>query len=208
MNPNILEIGVDGTQGETLVVEWELIPGQSGAQFWQSLAPETRHRLASIADPLKILYQTLMEASTVSGICRLCLVRYRPQSTGLERGGEAGQFVDVLALESLAAEAVIKTDGWPGYSFLDAYPGLYHEWLVPGSGKEAPKVLPWAHALIANIKGNIRGIHHGVSPEPLPRYLAEFFYRFNRRFWEPQMFNRMLHACLNSATITFSELRI
>ena len=21
---------------------------------------------------------------------------------------------------------------------------------------------------------------------------------FNRRFWEPQMFNRMLHACLNS----------
>jgi hypothetical protein len=78
---------------------------------------------------------------------------------------------------------------------------------VPGSGKEAPKVLPWVHTLIANIKGNIRGIHHGVSPKQLPRYLAEFCYRFNRRFWEPQMFNRMLHACLNSNTITFLELR-
>ena len=80
-------------------------------------------------------------------------------------------------------------------------------WLVPGSGKEAPKVLPWVQTLIANMKGNIRGIHHGVSPKHLPRYLAEFCYRFNRRFWEPQMFNRMLHACLNSSTITFPELR-
>ena len=115
--------------------------------------------------------------------------------------------IQPLVQERLAAEAVIKTDGWQGYSFLDASPGLRHEWLVPGSGQEAPKVLPWVHTLIANIKGNIRGIQHGVSPKHLPRYLAEFCYRFNRRFWEPQMFNRMLHACLNSTTITFSELR-
>jgi len=39
--------------------------------------------------------------------------------------------------------AVIKTNGWQGYGFLDTAPDLYHEWLVPGSGKEAPKVLPW-----------------------------------------------------------------
>ena len=102
---------------------------------------------------------------------------------------------------------LIKTDGWQGYRSLDAAPALRHEWLVPGSGKEAPKVLPWVHTLIANIKGNIRGIHHGVSPKHLPRYLAEFCYRFNRRFWEAQVFYRMIHACLNSATITFSELR-
>jgi hypothetical protein len=62
------------------------------------------------------------------------------------------------------------------------------------------------HTLIANIKGNIRGVQHGVSPKHLPRYLAEFCYRFNRRFWEPQMFKRMLHACLNTPSITFSEL--
>jgi hypothetical protein len=90
---------------------------------------------------------------------------------------------------------------------LDASPHHHHEWLVPGSGKEAPKVWPWVHTLIANIKGNIRGIHHGVSPKHLPRYLGEFCYRFNRRFWEPQMFNRMLHAYLTAASITFWEPR-
>jgi len=115
--------------------------------------------------------------------------------------------IQPLVRERVAAEAVIKTDGWQGYSFPDATAGLRHEWQVPGSGKEAPKVLPWVHTLSANIKGNIRGVYHSVSPKHLPRYLAEFCYRFNRRFWESQMFNRMLHACLNSSTIIFSELR-
>jgi hypothetical protein len=102
---------------------------------------------------------------------------------------------------------VIKTDGWQGYSFLDASPGVRHEWLVPGSGQEAPKVLPWVHTLIANIKGNIRGIHHGVSPKHLPRYLRNFATVSTAAFGNRKCLTGMLHACLNSATITFSELR-
>jgi hypothetical protein len=117
-----------------------------------------------------------------------------------------GQEIQALAGARLVVGVVAKTDGWQGYSFLDALP-CRHEWLVPGSGKEAPKVMPWVHTWIAKIKGNIRGVHHGASPNYLPRYLAEFCYRFNRLFWEPQMFNRMLQACVNTSGITFSELR-
>ena len=79
----------------------------------------------------------------------------------------SGQEIQALVRARLVAEVVVKTDGWQGYSFLDALP-YRHEWLVPGSGKEAPKVLPWVHTSIANIKGNIRGVHHGVSPKHLP----------------------------------------
>jgi hypothetical protein len=39
-------------------------------------------------------------------------------------------------------------------------------------------VLPWVHTLIANLRGNIRGFHHEVSQKYLPRYLAEFCYRY------------------------------
>jgi len=83
----------------------------------------------------------------------------------------SGEEIQVLVKERLATEAVIKTDGWQGYSFLDAAPGLRHEWLVPGSGQEAPKVLPWVHTLIANIKGNMRGYPPRGQPRasaPLP----------------------------------------
>ena len=118
----------------------------------------------------------------------------------------SGDEIKAMAQACLAPEVVARTDGWQAYRVLNSE-SSFHVPIVTGSGKEAPKVLPWVHTLIANIKGNIRGVHHGVSPKHLPRYLAEFCYRFNRRFWEPQMFNRMLHACVNTSGITFSELR-
>jgi transposase-like protein len=108
--------------------------------------------------------------------------------------------------DCLKEEAVIRTDGWQAYRAL-ASETRRHEPTVVGEGANAVKVLPWVHALIANAKGNIRGVHHGVSPKHLSRYLSEYCYRFNRRFWESQMFNRLLNACANTSTITFAELK-
>jgi transposase-like protein len=108
--------------------------------------------------------------------------------------------------ECLEAEAIARTDGWRAYRIIASLPQR-HEPVVTGSGKNAGRLFPWVHTLIADVKGNIRGVYHGVSDKHLPRYLGEFCYRFNRRFWEPQMFNRMVTACLNAQTITFSELR-
>lgn len=73
--------------------------------------------------------------------------------------------------------------------------------------KEALKQLKWVHVLTANVKGNIRGVYHGVSEKHLGRYLAEFSYRFNRRAWDPQLFNRTVTACLTTSTVTFAELK-
>ena len=106
----------------------------------------------------------------------------------------------------LMDDVIIRTDGWRAYRSLVSDP-RQHKPTVVGPGPNAVKVLPWVHALIANAKGNLRGVHHGVSPKHLSRYLAEFCYRFNRRFWESQMFNRILNACLITSTITFAELK-
>jgi hypothetical protein len=91
----------------------------------------------------------------------------------------SGQEIQALVRARPVAEVLVKTEGWQGFSFLDALP-YRHEWLVPGSEQEAPQVLPWVHTLIAYIKGNIRGVHHGVSPKHLPFYLAEFCYRLKK----------------------------
>ena len=114
--------------------------------------------------------------------------------------------IKAMAQACLAAEVVARTDGWQAYRVLNSE-SSFHLPTVTGSGKNAARLFPWVHTLIANVKGNIRGVYHGVSEKHLPRYLAEFCYRFNRRFWEPQMFNRMVTACLNAQTVTFSELR-
>jgi transposase-like protein len=111
-----------------------------------------------------------------------------------------------IANTALGEAVVVRTDGWRAYRVLDDNHRT-HEPIVVGDGRNAVKVLPWVHTLIANIKGNIRGVYHGVSSKHLDRYLAEFCYRFNRRFWEPQMFDRIITACVGTNTVSYSELK-
>ena len=51
-----------------------------------------------------------------------------------------------------------------------------------------------------------RGAHRGVSEKHLQSYLSEICYRFNRRFWERELFDRLIKACVSTETITYSQL--
>jgi transposase-like protein len=111
-----------------------------------------------------------------------------------------------LSRNKVAPNTKIRTDGWHAYCAL-ASNGFVHEPHVVSKDKEALKQLRWVHVLAANLKGNLRGVHHGVSEKHLDRYLAEFSYRFNRRYWDSQLFNRTVVACVSTSTVTFAELR-
>lgn len=50
--------------------------------------------------------------------------------------------------------------------------------------------------ILGNLKGNILGVCRWVSAKHLPRYLAEFQWRFNRRFNLEAILNRLLHAAV------------
>ena len=81
--------------------------------------------------------------------------------------------------DKLGQEAEIITDGWRAYGSLNS-DTIKHFPVVARSGRNAVKVLPWVHTLIANVKGTIHGIYRCVSNRHLSRYLAEFCNRFNR----------------------------
>ena len=108
--------------------------------------------------------------------------------------------------DKIKSGSKVKTDGWPAYNVLKEH-GINHVKYILRDPKNASKLLPWVHTLIANCKATLRGTHHGVSSKHLGQYLAEFCYRFNRRFWQDQMFDRIVNACLNSNSITLAELR-
>lgn len=101
--------------------------------------------------------------------------------------------------------SVLKTDAHKSFLALPEK-GYYHYPKVMDHTEKIKKHLPWVHTIIANAKNAIRATFHGVSAKHLQRYLDEFNYRFNRRYWEPQLFDRLLTACLISNTITYSEL--
>jgi len=62
--------------------------------------------------------------------------------------------------------------------------GIEHQAMVTGSGATGVE-LPerkWINTLLGNVKTAMKGTYHKAGPRHLPRYLAEFCYRFNRRF--------------------------
>lgn len=109
------------------------------------------------------------------------------------------------AQQDIQLGSKVKTDGWPAYNALTRQ-GMIHDKRIIKDPKNASKILPWVHTLIANCKGTLRGTHHGISTKHLQYYLAEFCYRFNRRFKPEQLFERLVTACVRTNTITLAEL--
>lgn len=108
-----------------------------------------------------------------------------------------------FAFRHFGENPILKTDGYSSYKVLDAAYEHLSDIVKP---VDANKKLPWVHILLGNVKNFIRGTYHGISHKHLQSYLSEFCYRFNRRYNNLLMTDRLLTACLTSTTITYAEL--
>ena len=52
--------------------------------------------------------------------------------------------------------------------------------------------LHWKNIFLGYLKSSIHGTYHALNGKHLPRYLAEFNYRFNRRFKLDQLVDQLL----------------
>ena len=66
----------------------------------------------------------------------------------------SGENILSIAQKYFTEGSVARSDGWPAYRALNNGK-TKHEYVIVGSGRNAPKLLPWVHTLIANIKGNL-----------------------------------------------------
>jgi hypothetical protein len=75
--------------------------------------------------------------------------------------------------------------------------GCAHEAIVTGGGAEAARhpVFRWVNTTLGNIKSAIVGTYRAISSKHAPRYLAEFEYRYNRRYDLASMIPRLGYAC-------------
>ena len=95
----------------------------------------------------------------------------------------------------LVPGSLVYSDGLACFSaVLDS--GCHHYKIVTGGGPASVsrEEFEWVNTIIGNVKRSINGTYHAINPRHLPRYLAEFCYRFNRRFDLKSIMPRFLFA--------------
>ncbi len=103
----------------------------------------------------------------------------------------------------------VVSDGYPIFPALK-HAGCQHERIVTGGGRLSMKepALHWVNTMLGNLKRSIHGTYHSVSAKHLPRYLAEFSYRFNRRFDLAAMIPRLAYVALRTPPMPYQLLKL
>ena len=99
-----------------------------------------------------------------------------------------------FAERRIKAEQTVHMDGFPANNGLQPHVTHISQVTPPDM---ANKWFPWVHIAIANLKRFLLGTFHGTSNSYLQDYLDEFYCRFNRRFWEAEIPNRLLRLCVD-----------
>ena len=134
----------------------------------------------------------------------------RPMRMRLSRvGGFRSEEVEAWARCHLEPGTIVVSDGLACFGAVQCA-GCFHQPFVTGGGPanvEHPQ-FTWVNTILGNIKRSLHGTYHRLSSKHLPRYLAEFSYRFNRRFSLREMFPRLAFVALRTAPMPYRVLKL
>ena len=93
------------------------------------------------------------------------------------------QQVENWSIENIQPGSSVVTDGLSCFLGIESA-GCIHKTKKVGSHKQAvmEPAFKWVNTVLGNVKNSLRGTYHVVFEKYAHRYLAEFQYRFNRRF--------------------------
>jgi transposase-like protein len=100
-----------------------------------------------------------------------------------------------LVKENVSEASIIDSDDSTSYVKLKDIVKEHHPQVIPKT--EIGKILPWVHIAISNAKRMLLDIYHDIKPEYLQNYLNEFCYKFNRRYFGENLFDRLMIASVS-----------
>jgi hypothetical protein len=120
-----------------------------------------------------------------------------------------GHAIAGFAKRSLDPDCAVVSDGLRCFaSVTDA--GCSHQVIKTGSGPQAARTpaFKWVNTALGNIKSAIVGTYRSISSKHVPRYLAEFEYRFNRRYDLAAMIPRLIWAGVRTPPMPYGLLKL
>ena len=109
----------------------------------------------------------------------------------------------------LKTGAHVRSDGLACFNAVQQA-GCTHEALVTSGrkGRQNRKSFVWVDTMLGNIKNAMHGTYRAIRAKHLPRYLAEFTYRFNRRFDLAGMVGRLGTAAVLTPPMPYRFVKL
>ena len=113
------------------------------------------------------------------------------------------------ANDHLSSNSNVVSDGLACFRAVENA-GCDHERIVVGPGNKSTDLFcfNWVNTMLGNIKTSLVGTYHSFSQAHVPRYLAEFQYRFNRRYDLLAMIPRLLFASIGTPPMPKKLLKL
>ncbi len=117
--------------------------------------------------------------------------------------------IEGFAKRSLDRSCEVVSDGLPCFAAVKKA-GCTHHVIKTGSGAAAVRTpaFKWVNTALGNIKSAITGTYRSINSKHVPRYLAEFEYRFNRRYDLAAMIPRLNWAGVRTVPMPYRLLKL
>ena len=115
--------------------------------------------------------------------------------------------IAIFAKRSLDPACEVVSDGLACFGGV-ADAGCTHQVVKTGSGAAADCIptFKWVNTALGDIKAAIVGTYRAIEQKHVPRYLAEFEYRFNRRYDLATMMRQLLWAGVRTTPMPYRLL--
>ena len=137
----------------------------------------------------------------------------KPQKMALHViSGFTSDQVQDFAKRKLDPATDVYSDGLPCFAAVIDQ-GCSHTMTVTGGGRQSVQTstFKWVNTALGNIKcikSALTGTYRHVGKKHVPRYLAEFQYRFNRRYDLSTMISRLSYVSLRTPPMPYKLLKL
>lgn len=109
----------------------------------------------------------------------------------------------------LAPGTTVHSDGLACFAAVNQAGCTHRPTVMSGPGIERRRLaLTWVDTMLGNVKNAIHGTYHAIREKHLPRYLAEYSYRFNRRFDLASMLARLATAAAQTPPVPYRLVKL
>ncbi len=114
-----------------------------------------------------------------------------------------------LARKALDPDARVISDGLACFTAVTEA-GCTHTQIKTGGGAKAARkpAFKWVNTVLGNIKSSLTGTYRAIREKHVPRYLAEFAYRFNRRYNLEAMIARLAYVAARTCPMPYAMLKL